>query len=224
MPRRHAFRYVKIQVISASLRFKVRFSKARAHAVTSAPWENPKPLSFSSNGGDIAAEDQELLRKIDEVSLQTLRNCMQTAYEDGPRRDMRLWIGDLRLQALCSYATFKDYDLAKRCLYLFAALPFDDEGLLCACVYEKPKPKFGGNSIGEYLGQSHRVDYADSTLIIASQRIMLCCLLLLCSSMSRLQAIDKRPWTCTQSPRSSSRSLQPILRAICNTRSQRGIW
>lgn len=58
-------------------------------------------------------------------------------------------IGDLRLQALCSYATFKDYDLAKRCLYLFAGMPFNDEGLLCACVYEKPKPYFGGNCIGE---------------------------------------------------------------------------
>jgi alpha-L-rhamnosidase len=57
-------------------------------------------------------------------------------------------IGDLRLQALCSYATFKDYNLAKRCMYLFAGLPFNDEGLLCACVYEKPIPKFGGNSIG----------------------------------------------------------------------------
>jgi hypothetical protein len=58
-------------------------------------------------------------------------------------------IGDLRLQALCSYVTFKDYDLAKRCLYLFAGMPFNDEGLLCACVYEKPKPYFGGNCIGE---------------------------------------------------------------------------
>ncbi len=95
---------------------------------------------------------------------------MQTVYEDGPRRDMRLWwvhspldqprfkpdlcfstsrIGDLRLQALCSYATFKDYDLAKRCLYLFAGMPFNDNGLLAACVYEKPTPHFGGNSIGQ---------------------------------------------------------------------------
>ena len=102
---------------------------------------------------------------------------MQTVYEDGPRRDMRLWyvqsspcitklpadiiaqraisrIGDLRLQALCSYATFKDYDLAKRCLYLFAGMPFNDNGLLAACVYEKPTPHFGGNSIGEQFSDA----------------------------------------------------------------------
>jgi alpha-L-rhamnosidase len=149
MPRRHAFRYVKIEVISTSLRFKVKFSKLKAHAVTSASFEDPPGLTFSKTGSDLGMEDKALLQAIDRASLKTLRNCMQTVYEDGPRRDMRLWIGDLRLQAACSYVTFKDYDLAKRCLYLFAGLPFDDEGLLCACVYEKPEPKFGGNSIGE---------------------------------------------------------------------------
>lgn len=59
-------------------------------------------------------------------------------------------IGDLRLQALCSYATFKDYNLAKRCLYLFAGLPFNEEGLLSACVYETPTIS-GGNSIGAFF-------------------------------------------------------------------------
>jgi hypothetical protein len=62
---------------------------------------------------------------------------------------IRCRIGDLRLQALCSYATFEDHLLAKRCLYLFAGMPFNDEGLLAACAYEYPTPHFGGNSIGE---------------------------------------------------------------------------
>ena len=35
-------------------------------------------------------------------------------------------IGDLRLQALTSYSTFKDTQLAKRCLYLHAGVPFAD--------------------------------------------------------------------------------------------------
>ncbi|GAB7169398.1 hypothetical protein TUA1478L_13940 [Lactiplantibacillus plantarum] len=48
---------------------------------------------------------------------------MQDVFEDGPKRDRRLWIGDLRLQALANYATFKDTDLVKRCLYLFGAMP-----------------------------------------------------------------------------------------------------
>ncbi|KAJ9107000.1 hypothetical protein QFC19_002868 [Naganishia cerealis] len=150
MSRRHAFRYIKIQVISTSLRFGVTFNNPTAYAVSSAPTQDPSPLSFSKAGDWLSEEEKTKLRKIDEVSLRTLRNCMHTVYEDGPRRDMRLWIGDLRLQALCSYATFKDYNLAKRCLYLFAGLPFNDEGLLCACVYEKPVPKFGGNSIVDY--------------------------------------------------------------------------
>jgi alpha-L-rhamnosidase len=76
-------------------------------------------------------------------------------------KEIRLWlttcfviyslrIGDLRLQALTSYATFGDTKLAKRCLYLFAGLPFNEEGLLSACVYEKPRALSGGNSLGAY--------------------------------------------------------------------------
>ncbi|KAM0754961.1 Six-hairpin glycosidase [Meredithblackwellia eburnea MCA 4105] len=149
MPRRYAFRYVKITVISTSMRFGVRFENCVATKVTSAPLENPTPLSFKF-GPPVSTEDQKLLQRIDTVAMETLRNCMQTVYEDGPRRDMRLWIGDLRLQALASYCTFKDYNLVKRCLYLFAALPHDDEGMLGACVYEKPRPHFGGTSIVDY--------------------------------------------------------------------------
>ena len=65
----------------------------------------------------------EKLKKIDAVSLATLRDCMQTTFEDGPRRDRRLWIGDMRLQALASYKTFPNFELVKRCLYLLAAFP-----------------------------------------------------------------------------------------------------
>ena len=42
---------------------------------------------------------------LDRVSQRTLRDCMQTVFEDGPKRDRRLWLGDLRLQALANYAT-----------------------------------------------------------------------------------------------------------------------
>ena len=28
------------------------------------------------------------------------------------------WLGDLRLQALANYGTFRNFDLVKRCLYL----------------------------------------------------------------------------------------------------------
>jgi hypothetical protein len=91
MPRRHAFRYVKVEAVSTSLRFGVRIREPIAYAVTSAPTEmNPPELTFA-DAPDISDEDKMLLLKIDDVALRTLRNCMHTVYEDGPRRDRRLW-------------------------------------------------------------------------------------------------------------------------------------
>jgi alpha-L-rhamnosidase len=60
-------------------------------AVTSAPWDDPSPLSFGNVMDGLTEEQMGMLRRIDTVSLRTLRNCMQTVYEDGPRRDRRLW-------------------------------------------------------------------------------------------------------------------------------------
>jgi alpha-L-rhamnosidase len=86
---------------------------------------------------------------MDEVSISTLRDCMQTVFEDGPRRDRRLWIGDLRLQALANYHTFKDYNLVKRCLFMFAALQREDESLP-ACLFEKPTLSPASDYIVDY--------------------------------------------------------------------------
>ena len=63
---------------------------------------------------------------------------MHLVFEDGPKRDRRLWIGDLRLQALANYYSIKNYDLVKRCLYLFAGLP-EDNGQIGACLFLEPK-------------------------------------------------------------------------------------
>lgn len=53
----------------------------------------------------------------------------------------------------------------KRCLYLFAAMPFSADGLLCACAYELPAPRTGGNSIVDYslLYTNTLVDYLEAT-------------------------------------------------------------
>jgi hypothetical protein len=140
LPRRYSFRYVKIEVVAVSPNFKLRLSRTEVVSVTSAGGEpDPLPMNVS-----------ETIRRIDEVSIHTLRECMQTVFEDGPKRDRRLWIGDLRLQALANYATFRNFDLVKRCLYLFAGLPRED-GLLAACIYEQPNP---------VTGQEHILDYA----------------------------------------------------------------
>jgi alpha-L-rhamnosidase len=154
MPRRYAFRYVKVQVIDTSPNFAVRFKQVQARALTSAE-KQPAPLG---------SEIPELLRRIDEVSLATLRDCMQTTFEDGPRRDQRLWIGDMRLQAQANYVSFRSQDLVRRCLYLFAGLPRED-GLLAACVFEKPRPLCGGTYIMDYavLYGAALLDYVRAT-------------------------------------------------------------
>jgi hypothetical protein len=90
-----------------------------------------------------------MLRDIDKISLNTLRNCMQTVFEDGPKRDRRLWLGDFRLQALVNYHSFKNYDLCKRCLYLFAGT-VNENGLVPSCVYERPIPCSGELFIYDY--------------------------------------------------------------------------
>lgn len=139
MPRRYAFRYVKVEVIATSPNYAARFSDLQAIAVTSgAGTIPPLPDSVSQN-----------LRRIDEVSLATLRDCMQTVFEDGPRRDQRLWIGDVRLQALANYASYKNFALVRRCMFLLAAFPRQD-GLLHADVFEKPKPTASGDVCLDY--------------------------------------------------------------------------
>lgn len=139
MPRRYAFRYVKVDVIATSPNYAARFTDFEARAVTSASAAiSPLPDSVPEN-----------LRRIDEISIATLRDCMQTVFEDGPRRDQRLWIGDLRLQALTNYATYRNFDLVRRCMYLLAAFPTEN-GLLHADVFEKPKPTASGDVCLDY--------------------------------------------------------------------------
>ncbi|MBQ3096258.1 MAG: hypothetical protein IJC53_07505 [Clostridia bacterium] len=76
------------------------------------------------------------IAEIDRVSVNTLKNCMQRVFEDGPKRDRRLWIGDLRLEALTSYYTWNNPALVRRCLYLFAAADRNAAGFLPGYVFE----------------------------------------------------------------------------------------
>jgi alpha-L-rhamnosidase len=140
MPRRYSFRYLKIDILDTSPKYKVRFSNVSVRAVSAVPPTVKVPI--------LETTDEELMA-LDRISQVTLRNCMQTVFEDGPRRDRRLWLGDLRLQALTNYCTFKNFNLVKRCLYLFAALPREDESLP-ACLFEKPKLSAGLDYIVDY--------------------------------------------------------------------------
>ncbi|ETA73264.1 family 78 glycoside hydrolase catalytic domain [Ligilactobacillus equi] len=126
--RRYAFRYVELKVIDTSPKWSVSFSEPELEAQTSADFNEKVELPLG---------DQQL-QSIFDVSVKTLRDCMQDVFEDGPKRDRRLWLGDLRLQALANYATFNNTELVKRCLYLFAAMTAED-GRIVANVFTSPQ-------------------------------------------------------------------------------------
>lgn len=127
LPRRYAFRYVEVLAIDTSAKFQVVVQDAELTAVSAVSLEDAEPIQN-------LPED---LQRIDRASLKTLQDCMQHVFEDGPKRDRRLWIGDLRLQAKANYATFRNMDLVKRCMYLFAGLIRDD-GKIGACLFTEP--------------------------------------------------------------------------------------
>lgn len=138
--RRYAFRYVKVIVLDTSPKYNVQFTDIRCIAVTSADVTLVEPLPASTPAD---------LVEMDRIGRRTLQNCMQTVFEDGPKRDRRLWIGDLRLQALANYETFGNRDLVKRCLYLFGGMTLAD-GAVGACVYERPHPQVDDVRLYDY--------------------------------------------------------------------------
>lgn len=128
LPRRYAFRYLEILAIDTSKKWRLVVEDAKLTAVSAVEPEAEFHLETKD----------KLLEEIDRVSIRTLANCMQSVFEDGPKRDRRLWLGDLRLQALANYKTYRDFNLVKRCLYLFAGLTRDD-GRVGACVFTEPE-------------------------------------------------------------------------------------
>lgn len=125
LPRRYAFRYMELKVMDTSPKYQILLSDVSCDTVTSGDMSQVEPLNEN------VPED---LKRIDAIALKTMEDCMQSVFEDGPKRDRRLWIGDLRLQALTNYETFKNYDLVKRCLYLFAGLT-QNEHHVGACLF-----------------------------------------------------------------------------------------
>jgi alpha-L-rhamnosidase len=155
LPRRYSFQYMRITLLASSPYFQPQLTRAFVSAVSSAG-------SFELPSVPVGMPDH--LAVLDQISLRTLRDCMQTVFEDGPKRDRRLWMGDLRLQALVNYQSFHQNDLVKRCLYLFAALSRAD-GLVTADIYEHPVPTAGDVAIIDYslLFVSALCDYAKVT-------------------------------------------------------------
>lgn len=139
LPRRYAFRFMEFYVKDTSPKYTVVIDDVKCDNVSSADMETVERIS---------CDDEDLI-KIDRISLKTMQDCMQSVFEDGPKRDRRLWIGDLRLQALADYETFKNYDLVKRCLYLFAGLR-QNEGRVGACLFIEPKLLVDDTALFDY--------------------------------------------------------------------------
>lgn len=140
MPRRYAFRYMEIKVIDTSSKYKVVLEDVLCTSVTSGDISKVTPLP-----SDMEAD----LIEMDKIALRTMQGCMQKGYEDGPKRDRRLWIGDLRLQAQTNYVTFHNDDLVKHDLYLYAGLTMN-EGRVGACLFTEPKYQVDDTALFDY--------------------------------------------------------------------------
>lgn len=136
LPRRYSFRYAKITVVKTQQ--KIKLDNFTAEGYTSADFSKLEQKKLDG-----------IAKKLDTISQNTLAECMQDFFEDGPKRDRRLWLGDFRLQALANYYTFNNSDIVKRCLYLFAAFDSPDR-LLPSYVYTKPDLETGNAYIVSY--------------------------------------------------------------------------
>ncbi len=139
LPRRYAFRYVRVEVLDISSKYTLVLEDAICDAVSSADDRVLKPYD---------THDPQL-QQLDAIACRTLRGCMQSVFEDGPKRDRRLWMGDLRMQALANYETYQNNDLVKRCLYLFAGTTMDDEKI-GACLFLEPEIEVDDTDMFDY--------------------------------------------------------------------------
>ncbi len=133
LPRRYSLRYLRIEVLAVAE--GVAFEDIRVIAEAA---EKEIPSAPEGLTPERAA--------IDRAGLRTLRNCMQLVMEDGPKRDRRLWLGDLRLQARANAVSYRRFDLIERSLLILAAAA-DDEGRVPGCVYTEPLLRRGNDTV-----------------------------------------------------------------------------
>ena len=154
IPRRLSFRYVKIELLGVSGYFDFAIDDMYINAQTSA---GDLKVSVPENS-------PQIIKDINKVASNTLKECMQTVFEDGPKRDQRLWLGDLYLQALANRYSYQNFDLVKRCLYLFAGTSTKD-GLTMPCCFERPKPHTQDHFLLPYslLFSSTLLEYLNDT-------------------------------------------------------------
>ncbi len=144
LPRRYSLHYLRLEVLAGSGGVVFEDICVIAEA---AEMEIPAPPPGLS----------ELHAAIDQVGLRTLRNCMQLVMEDGPKRDRRLWLGDLRLQALPNSVSYRRFDLIERSLLLLAAAT-DDNGRAPGCVFIDPELRHGDDPVDYSLLYADVID------------------------------------------------------------------
>lgn len=128
LERRYSFRYLRVKRVD-SVRFDIKIKGMYLDAVSAVRMEDLIPYHT----------EDELLSRIDYMCAKTLKECEQEVFEDGPKRDRRLWIGDLRLQALTDHYTFQNNELVRHCIRLFAT-HLNRMGLVAPCVFPDTKP------------------------------------------------------------------------------------
>ncbi len=128
LPRRYSFRY--LQISGGAPNYRLRLKQLSAVAETSADTDAAVPLPKESG---------QAILDIDRAALRTLRDCMQHVFEDGPKRDRRLWLGDLWIEARLNAVSFRNFDLVERCLYLFAGTA-DRDGMIYGAVFDRNPP------------------------------------------------------------------------------------
>lgn len=136
---RRTFRYIRIVVLKTEN--AIILSNLLCDEVSAIALNKIKPLQGFN----------KKMQQIDLVAQYTLRNCLQEVVEDGPKRDQRLWLGDLRLEALADGVLYNSNSQVKRCLLLFAGTQRED-GFVAPCVYttEGENPEIGDEMIPDY--------------------------------------------------------------------------
>lgn len=155
-PNRIAGRYMKITPVGPSPYCLTTLGDVSWEATTSAGESHFIPDSGLA----------PIFKEIARVSENTLRSCMQTVYEDGPKRDRRLWGGDFYLQALANTVTFKNHELTLRCLDLLAECADSVSGLLNSNLVDTPTVQFQANNKFEDYAMAYLLtlaDYYDAT-------------------------------------------------------------
>ena len=124
LPRRYALRYLLVQVLACPK--TMVFDSIEFDTVSSRNYLVPPPKGLDALDAAIWT-----------TGCRTLRDCMQLSLEDGPKRDRRLWLGDLFLEAKTNAVTYRNWSIVEHCVNLLAA-NCKANGMISACAYENP--------------------------------------------------------------------------------------